>query len=109
MNLGAKPVSVVRLPRSRALSSLGQCPPLKGKRSCDVTCHGDGDCSGSQKCCSRGCGRACLEPVAPPPTSLPPPSLPSPQECPRGVPAFMCKWFHKLVKVFMNMFSKMGK
>ncbi|XP_037258012.1 WAP four-disulfide core domain protein 2-like [Falco rusticolus] len=43
----------------------GECPPPSGTplKSCDSFCSSDGDCPGSERCCSTGCGRECRLPA----------------------------------------------
>ncbi|XP_033098303.1 antistasin-like [Anneissia japonica] len=46
----------------------GSCPPApQGDIGgiCSEMCLNDYNCTGSMKCCSNGCGHACMEPVMP--------------------------------------------
>ncbi|CAC5396232.1 unnamed protein product [Mytilus coruscus] len=55
----------------------GECPPLTAGTGgiCVEGCSSDYDCTGTQKCCSNGCGHTCQEPniveVAPETTDAP--------------------------------------
>ncbi|XP_052057673.1 papilin-like isoform X2 [Mytilus californianus] len=55
----------------------GECPPLTAGTGgiCVEGCSSDYDCTGTQKCCSNGCGHTCQEPniveVAPETTGAP--------------------------------------
>lgn len=42
----------------------GECPPLTAGAGgiCVEGCASDYDCTGTQKCCSNGCGHTCREP-----------------------------------------------
>ncbi|KAM6053416.1 uncharacterized protein LJ206_016465 [Theristicus caerulescens] len=49
----------------RLLGKFGECPP-PGRippKPCDYFCSSDGDCPGSERCCSTGCGSECRLPV----------------------------------------------
>ncbi|CAH1796541.1 unnamed protein product [Owenia fusiformis] len=41
------------------------CPTLPPGTigTCEVRCQSDGECQGSKKCCSNGCGYVCTDPV----------------------------------------------
>ncbi|XP_070554198.1 balbiani ring protein 3-like isoform X2 [Ptychodera flava] len=43
----------------------GQCPAVEGGVAgiCVEACSSDEECDGDQKCCSNGCGHACVQPV----------------------------------------------
>ncbi|KAL3870490.1 hypothetical protein ACJMK2_038545 [Sinanodonta woodiana] len=43
----------------------GYCPPLQNGMSstCDERCFDDFSCTGTQKCCSNGCGHSCQDPI----------------------------------------------
>ncbi|XP_033109473.1 fibrillin-1-like isoform X4 [Anneissia japonica] len=43
----------------------GSCPVVSGDTVgiCVQMCDADSDCDGTKKCCSNGCGHACMEPV----------------------------------------------
>jgi len=44
----------------------GTCPEIANDvfGICIERCIGDGSCDGNEKCCSNGCGRVCMAPVA---------------------------------------------
>uniref|UniRef100_A0A8C5DCZ7 WAP domain-containing protein n=1 Tax=Gouania willdenowi TaxID=441366 RepID=A0A8C5DCZ7_GOUWI len=46
----------------------GLCPRSNQSRArhhkhCKDQCHSDNDCHGKKKCCFKGCGKRCLNPV----------------------------------------------
>ncbi|XP_048354746.1 kunitz-type protease inhibitor 4 [Sphaerodactylus townsendi] len=47
----------VRLPRA----SGGECPKPTGAGICVEQCSSNDDCSAGEKCCSNGCGHACMK------------------------------------------------
>ncbi|XP_038066487.1 neurogenic locus notch homolog protein 1-like [Patiria miniata] len=52
----------------------GQCPPPTGAGICIEACSSDSSCPDRQKCCSNGCGHACLNPVSERPGQCPAPT-----------------------------------
>ncbi|XP_033104618.1 cysteine-rich motor neuron 1 protein-like isoform X7 [Anneissia japonica] len=49
------------------VEKIGICPVVNNGSFglCVETCNGDATCGGSEKCCSNGCGRTCMEPANP--------------------------------------------
>jgi WAP-type (Whey Acidic Protein) 'four-disulfide core' len=59
---------VCRAPVTPTVTTIksGSCPAVSGNSMngwCDQRCTTDGDCAGTNKCCSNGCGKRCLTPV----------------------------------------------
>eukprot|EP00058_Branchiostoma_floridae_P025488 XP_002610978.1 hypothetical protein BRAFLDRAFT_231486 [Branchiostoma floridae] len=43
-------------------STAGECPDTTGMvGACAEFCSSDADCRGGQRCCSNGCGHACMD------------------------------------------------
>ncbi|XP_035671401.1 waprin-Phi1-like [Branchiostoma floridae] len=43
-------------------ATVGECPDTTGMvGACAEFCSSDADCSGGQRCCSNGCGHACMD------------------------------------------------
>ncbi|XP_074776579.1 WAP four-disulfide core domain protein 3 isoform X2 [Athene noctua] len=63
-----RPASGSRLP-----GKFGECPPPSRTplMPCERLCSSDGDCPGSERCCSTGCGRGCRLPPGAKPGACP--------------------------------------
>lgn len=62
----------------------GECPQLSSHQSCHKECRSDAGCPGDLKCCSTGCGTACVLPAATPaPAELITTHLPAYTEAPQ--------------------------
>ncbi|XP_067676137.1 platelet binding protein GspB-like [Haliotis asinina] len=68
-------------PKPRVQKS-GDCPRSFQAGSCTNACINDSSCAGPQKCCSNGCGTACVDPVVPAPAPAPAPAQEAAGSCP---------------------------